>query len=119
MLYSLEALPRRRVEEGEMLVVCAVTAANLVKDIRENLRNLIGGTMPHYEKLIEATLERAAEKLSEKARTRGYDGVLGVRFSHPKVVEGGVEVVIYGTGFRYLDSEPTTPRPGSHARDDI
>ena len=42
----------------------------------------------------------AFEDLEEKARARGYDGVIGVKISHPQVVDGGVEVIVYGNGYR-------------------
>jgi len=100
MLYTPETLPQE-VELGELLTVCAITAASVVKDVRENLRNLVGGELKHYEALTEKTLERALKKLEVKAAERGYDGVLGVRIATPKVVEGGVEIVVYGNGFRY------------------
>ena len=101
MLYTSETLPQE-VEHGDLLTVCAVTAANVVKDVRENLRNLVGGEMKHYEALTEKTLERALQKLEAKAAERGYDGVLGVKIATPKVVEGGVEIVVYGNGFRFV-----------------
>jgi uncharacterized protein YbjQ (UPF0145 family) len=100
MLYTPDTLSQE-VELGELLTVCTVTAASVVKDVRENLRNLIGGEMKHYEALIERTLERALTQLEAKARERGYDGVLGVRIANPKVVDGGVEVIVYGNGFRF------------------
>ncbi len=101
MLYTNETLPQE-VEHGDLLTVCAVTAANVVKDVRENLRNLVGGEMKHYEALVEKTLERALKKLEAKAAERGYDGVLGVKIATPKVVEGGVEIIVYGNGFRFV-----------------
>ncbi len=101
MLYTPETLPRE-VELGDLLTVCAVSAANVVKDVRENLRNLVGGEMKHYEALIEKTLERALKKLEAKAAERGYDGVLGVTIATPKVVEGGVEIIVYGNGFTFI-----------------
>lgn len=100
-LYTNETLAKE-VEVGELLTVCAITAASVVKDVRENLRNLVGGEMKHYEALTEKTLERALKKLEAKASERGYDGVLGVKIVSPKVVEGGVEVVVYGNGFRFI-----------------
>ena len=88
------------IEVGELLMVVCVKAANVVKDIRENIRNLVGGRMPHYERLIEEAVQAALDDLAQKAQTRGYDGVVGVKISHPSLVDGGVEVVVYGNGFR-------------------
>ncbi len=100
MLISLDVSPDKEIELGELLTVVVVYAANVVKDIRENIRNLIGGRMTHYERLIEQAVETAMRELEQKAHDRGYDGVIGVKITNLKVVEGGVEVVIYGNGFR-------------------
>ena len=40
----------------------------------------------------------------ERAREQGYDGVLGIRVSHPMITSGAIEVVVTGTGFRYAKS---------------
>ncbi|MBI1295422.1 heavy metal-binding domain-containing protein [bacterium] len=99
MLIALDHL-HEDVEIGELLVVVTVYAANVVKDVRENIRNLIGGRMGHYEGMIQSAIEQALADLEHKAKDKGYDGVIGVKISHPNLVEGGVEVVVYGNGFR-------------------
>lgn len=101
MLISSEQPPQSNVEMGELLTVVVVRAANVVRDIRENIRNLVGGRMTHYEALIEEAVTTALNELDEKAKARGYEGVIGVKISHPVVVDGAVEVVVYGNGFRY------------------
>jgi uncharacterized protein YbjQ (UPF0145 family) len=93
------------IEVGELLFVVTVLAANVVNDIRENIRNLVGGRMGHYERLVEAAVQAALDDLAQKAKDRGYDGVVGVKISHPNLVDGGVEVVVYGNGFRAMAHE--------------
>jgi uncharacterized protein YbjQ (UPF0145 family) len=88
------------IQVGELLLVVTVFAANVVKDIRENIRNLVGGRMGHYEQLVEEAVQVAMDELANKAHARGYDGVVAIKISHPSLVEGGVEVVVYGNGFR-------------------
>ncbi len=104
MLSTLDHLPNQEIEVGELLTAVVVNAANVVKDIRENIRNLVGGRMLHYEKLIDDAVSSALRELEQKAQAKGYDGVIGVRISHPTVVEGGVEVVVYGNGFHKVRS---------------
>ncbi len=99
-LTALEQPNHPDVEVGELLVVVVVYAANIVRDVRENIRNLVGGRMSHYESLIEKAIEQGLSDLEEKAAARGYDGVVGIKFSHPVVVDGGVELIIYGNGYR-------------------
>lgn len=93
-------------EVGELLVAVSVYAANVVKDIHQNIRNLVGGRMNHYETLIETAIEQCVGKLQQKALARGYHGLIGVKIAHPQVVDGGVEIVIYGNGFRYRTDLP-------------
>lgn len=101
MLISLDTHPQREIEIGELMTMVVVRAANVVNDIRENVRNLVGGRMVHYEKLIDETITQAIKELEQKAIDRSYDGVIGIKISHPVLVDGGVEVVIYGNGFKY------------------
>jgi len=105
VLIALDQPHRDDIEVGELLIVVTVYAANIVHDVRENIRNLVGGRMAHYEKLIQAAVEQALADLETKASDKGYDGVLGVKISHPTVVDGGVEVVVYGNGYRVRRAE--------------
>lgn len=105
MLIVLDHYPNAQIELGELLTVVNVSAANVVKDIRENIRNLVGGRMSHYEVLVAQAVNSALAELDAKALALGYDGVIGVKISHPSLVEGGVEVVVYGNGFKFLNHQ--------------
>ena len=105
-LIALDQPHRPDVEVGELLVVVVVYAANIVQDVRENIRNLVGGRMSHYETLIARAIEQGLSDLEKKAAAKGYDGVLGVKICHPLVVDGGVEVIIYGNGYLLSTREP-------------
>lgn len=95
------------IEIGEILVAGAVIAVNFVKDFKETVRNIIGGTMSHYEDLVEKATERAIGKLIKKAKEKGYDGIVGFRIVHPNLVDGGAEVIVYGNGFRFKKKKET------------
>lgn len=110
-LFTTDALSFAEIEEGELLWACAITAANILRDFREHITNTFGGQMKRYEGVVAETLERALADLDAKATAKGYDGVVAVRISNPKIVEGGVEVIVYGTGFRYRNRPATAPMP--------
>ena len=63
--------------------------------------------MTRYEFILDKTIERCFEILSERAKAQGYDGVLAIRVSHPMITTGALEVVAVGTGFNYVDPPPT------------
>jgi len=102
MLISLDTLHKENIEIGELFTVVVVKAAHIVKDIKENIKNLIGGKMNHYETLIQTTLDEALAEIEKKAKYKGYDGVIGIKISNPTVVDGGVEIIVYGNGFKDL-----------------
>jgi len=91
----------RPIERGEIVYAVAISGANILRDMREAIVNTIGGHMTRYEALLDRTIARALEVLSERARQKGYDGVLGIRISHPFITSGAIEVVVSGTGFKY------------------
>lgn len=91
----------RPIELGGLVSTSAVQASNIVRDVVEMVRNAVGGRMTRYERLLDLTQERALARFQEKLAEAGYDGAVGVRFAHPTVVDGGSELIVYGTGFRY------------------
>ena len=112
-LLTAETIPDRPIEQGDMVYACAVSGANILRDMREAVINTIGGHMTKYEALLDTTIARALEVLSERAREQGYDGVLGIRISHPTITSGAIEVVVAGTGFRYQGTEIRNQGSGS------
>lgn len=89
---------------GDIVTACAVSGTNIIRDMREAITNTIGGHMTRYETVLDQTIARALEGLAQRARAQGYEGVLGIRISHPSITSGAVAVVVSGTGFRYAAS---------------
>jgi uncharacterized protein YbjQ (UPF0145 family) len=100
-LVTTDFIDESDVVTGEIVYAVAVSGANIVRDMREAIVNTIGGHMTRYEDLLDQTIARALEALKARAAAQGYDGVLGVRLSHPMITNGAVEVVATGTGFRF------------------
>ena len=78
-LLTCERLEDEPVERGELVYACAVSGANILRDMREAITNTLGGNMIRYEALLDKTIARALQSLSERAQAQGYDGVLGIR----------------------------------------
>ena len=99
--FSTETIGDEKIRYGELVHACAVSGANVVRDMREVITNVVGGKMKRYEAVLGDTTDRAIENLKAKAADAGYDGVVGVRISHPSITDGAIEVVVVGTGFWY------------------
>jgi uncharacterized protein YbjQ (UPF0145 family) len=93
------------ITRGGIVTACAVSGANIIRDMREAITNTLGGQMTRYESLLDRTIARALDVLADRARAQGYDGVLGIRISHPMITSGAIEVVVAGTGFRYASPQ--------------
>src|SRR5262249_24020709 len=100
-LITTETVLDRAITPGEMVYASAVSGANILRDMREAVINTIGGHMTKYEALLDETVARALDGLSERPRAQGYDGAFGIPISHPTITSGAIEVVVAGTGFRY------------------
>ncbi|MDX2201659.1 MAG: heavy metal-binding domain-containing protein [Hyphomicrobiaceae bacterium] len=87
-------------DKGELVYACAISGANILRDMREAVVNTLGGRMTKYESLLDKTIGYALDALAQRATDLGYDGVLDVRLSHPTITHGAIEVVATGTGYR-------------------
>ena len=59
MLISLDHLQEPEIEVGELLTVVIVNSANVIKDIQSNVKDMLGGRMKHYEKMIQDAVDIA------------------------------------------------------------
>ena len=64
-LVTSETVDGASVERGEIVFACAVSGANIIRDMREAIVNTIGGRMSKYEALLDATIARALDTAAQ------------------------------------------------------
>ena len=74
-----------------------VRARHLGRDIAASLRNLVGGEVSEYTKLLGEAREQALDRMIEEARELGANAVIEVRFSTSEVMTAAAELLAYGT----------------------
>lgn len=74
-----------------------VRSRHLGSDFMAYLRNLVGGEIGEYTKLMAEAREQALDRLVAEAESLGADGVVAVRFSTSEVARGAAELLAYGT----------------------
>ena len=99
-------VPGHRVVEGLGLVRGnTVRARHLGRDILAAFRNLVGGEVAEYRKLMAEAREQSLDQMLEEARGLGADAVLSVRMTTSMISQGMAEILVFGTAVRL---EPET-----------
>jgi uncharacterized protein YbjQ (UPF0145 family) len=81
-----------------------IRARNVGRDILAILRNLAGGEVREYTKMMGEAREQAIDRMLEEAEALGANAVVGVRFQTSMVMQGAAEMLCYGTA---VHIEPT------------
>ena len=77
-----------------------IRARHVGTDIVAGLRNLVGGEVPEYTKLLAEAREQALDRMIAQAEHLGADAIVGARFSTSMVAQGAAEILAYGTAVR-------------------
>lgn len=70
------------------------------RDIMAALRNLIGGEVPEYTKLMAEAREQALDRMITDAQNKGADAVISMRVTTSMIIGGSAELLAYGTAVR-------------------
>jgi uncharacterized protein YbjQ (UPF0145 family) len=74
-----------------------IRARNVGKDIQAWLRNLVGGEIVEYTKLLAESREQALDRMMEEAKKLGANAIVAIRFSTSEVATHAAEIIVYGT----------------------
>ena len=80
-----------------------IQAKNIGKDIMAVLRNIVGGELNEYSKMLEEAREKAINRMVDDAEKVGADAVINVRFMTSMVMAGSAEILAYGTAVKLSD----------------
>lgn len=75
----------------------SVRARNLFRDVLAVFKNMVGGELDGYTKLMGEVREQSIDRMVAEARVRGANAIVGVRFSSSEISPGAAEMLVYGT----------------------
>ncbi|NER13755.1 heavy metal-binding domain-containing protein [Leptobacterium flavescens] len=78
----------------------SVRARDFGRDIFAGLKNLVGGEISEYTKLLADAREQAIKRMLDDASRLGADAVINVRFMTSQVMQGASEILAYGTAVK-------------------
>ena len=106
ILTTTAAIVGREIAETIGLVRgSAVGASHWGQDLMAKLKEVVGGEVEEYTKLLAEVREQALDRMIAEARTRGADAVVGLRFASTEIASGAAEILVYGTAVK-LGSTP-------------
>jgi uncharacterized protein YbjQ (UPF0145 family) len=73
-----------------------IRARHVGKDILAALKNLVGGEIQEYTKLMAEAREQAIDRMVAQAKIRGATAVVDVRFSTSYIMSNASEILVYG-----------------------
>ena len=74
-----------------------IRARHLGKDLMAFLRNIVGGEVSEYTKMMGEAREQALDRMVEEAEELGANAVIGTRFATSMLMQGAAELLAYGT----------------------
>ncbi len=101
IITNIESVPGKRVVEHYGIVNgSTVRSKNAFKDFGAGLKNIFGGELKSYTKLMNETREEALKRMVGQAQQLGANAVVNVRFATSDVAQGAAEIYVYGTAVK-------------------
>ncbi|MEW6455594.1 MAG: YbjQ family protein [Acidobacteriota bacterium] len=98
IITTADAIPGKRIVKVLGLVKGnTVRARHIGRDMMALFRNIIGGEITEYTKLLAESREQSIDRMTEKAEELGANAIVGFRFITSYLMGGAAELLAYGT----------------------
>jgi uncharacterized protein YbjQ (UPF0145 family) len=98
ILVNTDDIPHKKVVKSLGLVEGnTIRARNIGRDIIAVFKNMVGGEIEEYTKLLAQAREQALDRMIQMAEDLGANAIIGVRFSTSYIMQNAAEVLAYGT----------------------
>jgi len=74
-----------------------IRARHVGKDILAGLRNIVGGEIHEYTKLMAESREQTVDRMIAEAEQLGANAIIATRFTTSVIVGGAAELLAVGT----------------------
>ena len=74
-----------------------IRARHLGRDISAFLRNIVGGEIRDYTKMMAESREQAIDRMVEEAEGLGANAIINIRFTTSMIMQSASEILAYGT----------------------
>ena len=74
-----------------------IRARHIGRDIMAVLRNIVGGEISDYTKMMAESREQALDRMIEEAQEKGANAIVGMQFATSMIMQNASEILAYGT----------------------
>ncbi len=74
-----------------------IRARHIGRDISAALKNIVGGEIRDYTKMMAESREQALDRMVEEAEGLGANAIINIRFSTSMIMQSASEILAYGT----------------------
>ena len=101
IVVTTPTVPGAEIKEALGLVRgSSVRTKHLGKDVIAAFRNMAGGEIYEYTKMLAQAREQSIDRMIEEAQLLNADAIVAVRFQTSMVMKGAAEMLCYGTAVR-------------------
>ena len=101
IIVTTDAIPGATIVETLGLVRgSTVRTRHIGRDLMAGIRNIVGGEVSEYTKLLAEAREQSLQRMVENVEAMGGNAVVGTRFITAAVAQGAAEIVVYGTAVK-------------------
>lgn len=98
ILVTTDTVPGKTIKKTLGLVRGnTIRARHIGRDITAALRNLVGGEIKDYTKMMAESREQAIDRMVEEAEQLGANAIVNVRFTTSMIMQSASEILAYGT----------------------
>ncbi len=98
ILVTTEEIPGRTIVKTLGLVRGnTIRARHVGRDISAALKNLVGGEIRDYTKMMAESREQSLDRMVEEAENLGANAIVSVRFTTSMIMQSASEILAYGT----------------------
>ena len=104
ILVSSPSVPGKKIVKTLGLVKGnTIRARHIGKDVLAVFRNIVGGEIHEYTKLMAESREQAIDRMIERAEKMGANAIISVSSTTSMISQGAAELMVLGTAVQIED----------------
>lgn len=98
---NIDSVPGKKIVEHFGVVQgSTVRARHAGADFAAGLKNIVGGELKGYTKLLEDARGESTQRMIQQAEKFGANAIINVRYATSSITQGASELLCYGTAVR-------------------